>query len=223
MSSNQNIPQSAKASRWKLLRPLGVYLRRYRPGVIVGFLMLLCYRRFDVAFPLVLGRAIDVIKQQLTREALAHYALLLIALTVGKGFFLFWMRWILIGVSRDIEYDLRNDLFAHLEKLTPRFYVQNRTGELMSRCTNDLSAVRMLLGPGIMYSANTVVAFPAAIPLMLPLSWRLTLFLLIPIPLVSLAVRHFGRAIHDRFAEIQASLAAISARVQENLAGVRVV
>ncbi|HEY4682874.1 MAG TPA: ABC transporter ATP-binding protein [Candidatus Acidoferrales bacterium] len=223
MSSNQNIPQSAKGSRWKLLRPLGVYLRRYRRGVIVGFLMLLCYRGFDVAFPLVLGRAIDVIKQQLTREALAHYALLLIALTVGKGFFLFWMRWILIGVSRDIEYDLRNDLFAHLEKLTPRFYVQNRTGELMSRCTNDLSAVRMLLGPGIMYSANTVVAFAAAIPLMLHLSWRLTLFLLIPIPLVSLAVRHFGRAIHDRFAEIQASLAAISARVQENLAGVRVV
>ncbi len=223
MATHQNNLKTVRTSRWNLLRPLGAYLQRYRRGVIVGFLMLLFYRAFDVAFPLVLGRAIDVIKQQLTREALAYYALLLIAITVGKGFFLFWTRWILIGVSRDIEYDLRNDLFAHLEKLSPRFYVQNRTGELMSRCTNDLSAVRMLLGPGIMYSAQTVVAFVAAIPLMLHLSWRLTLFLLIPIPIVSMAVRHFGRIIHDRFAAIQATLAAISARVQENLAGVRVV
>ena len=223
MVTNQDNRETTRTSRWNLLRPLGAYLRRYRRGLIAGFLMLLFYRAFDVAFPLVLCRAIDVIKEQLTREALAYYALLLIAITAAKGFFLFWMRWILIGVSRDIEYDLRNDLFAHLEKLSPRFYVQNRTGELMSRCTNDLSAVRMLLGPGIMYSAQTIVAFVAAIPLMLHLSWRLTLFLLIPIPLVALAVRNFGRIIHDRFTAIQATLAAISARVQENLAGVRVV
>lgn len=111
----------------------------------------------------------------------------------------------------------------HLTTLEPDFYVRNRTGELMSRCTNDLNAVRMVLGPGIMYSANTMVITVAALALMLKLSPLLTLLVFLPFPIVAFAVRYFGQIIHERYEQIQATLAALSARVQENLAGVRVV
>jgi ATP-binding cassette subfamily B protein len=152
--------------------------------------------------------------------------LLCCALLVGvicvKGIFLFASRWILIGISRDIEYDLRDDLLAHLLVLDPEFYVRNRTGELMSRATNDLSSVRMVLGPGLMYSATTFVTMILAIFLMVRLSPSLTLWVLAPVPVVALVVRYFGRQIHVLYEKIQAMLAILSARVQENLTGVRV-
>jgi len=144
-------------------------------------------------------------------------------LVVLKGTFSFLTRQILIGVSRDIEFDLRNDLLDHLLRLEPAYYVRNRTGELMSRCTNDLNAVRMVLGPGIMYSLNTIVIMVMAISIMTRISPRLTLFVFLPVPLVAVAVFYFGKVIHDRYEKIQALLAALSARVQENLTGIRVV
>ena len=133
------------------------------------------------------------------------------------------MRRLIIGVSRDIEYELRNDLFQHLETLPASFYQTNRTGDLMSRATNDLSNVRMLLGPGIMYTANTVVVTAFAGVLMLRIDWRLTLLALLPLPVVSASVRHFGKKIHDLTEQSQAKLADLSARVQESMAGIRVV
>ncbi|MEQ1354669.1 MAG: ABC transporter ATP-binding protein, partial [Candidatus Acidiferrum sp.] len=140
-----------------------------------------------------------------------------------KGLLSFSTRWILIGVSRDIEFDIRNDLLDRLLILEPEFYVRNRTGELMSRATNDLNAVRMVLGPGIMYSATTLVTMVMAIVLMFKLSPSLTLWVLLPVPVVAVVVRHFGKVIHELYEKIQASLAALSVKVQENLSGVRVI
>lgn len=158
-----------------------------------------------------------------SRHALAMLCLMLVGFVVLKGIFSFWSRWVLIGISRDIEYDIRNELLARLVKMDPEFYVRNRTGELMSRCTNDLSAVRMVLGPGIMYSANTIVGMAVAIAVMVKISPVLTLEVLIPVPFVFITVRYFGTVIHDLQAKIQAMLATLSAKAQENLAGVRVV
>ncbi len=140
-----------------------------------------------------------------------------------QGVFSYWTRQILIGLSRDIEYDLRNDLLDKLVLMEPEFYVRNRTGELMSRCTNDLNSVRMVLGPGIMYSANTIATMVLAVVLMFWISATLSVYVLLPVPVVAVAVWVFGRQIHALYGKIQASLAVLSAKAQENLAGVRVV
>ena len=129
----------------------------------------------------------------------------------------------MIGVSRDIEFDLRNDLFAHLEGLAIRYYQRNRTGDIMARATNDLNAVRMLLGPAIMYSANTIVFTAGALAFMLSISPKLTLFTFLPLPVVSIVIQYFGRRIHERFERIQAMFSDISARAQENFSGARVI
>ena len=158
-----------------------------------------------------------------SRHTLGILCLMLVAVVIVKGIFSFASRQILIGISRDIEYDVRNNLLARLVQMEPEFYVRNRTGELMSRCTNDLSAVRMVLGPGIMYSANTIVGMAVALAVMSKISGRLTLEVLIPVPFVFVTVRYFGNVIHDLQAKIQAMLATLSAKAQENLSGIRVV
>jgi ATP-binding cassette, subfamily B, multidrug efflux pump len=159
----------------------------------------------------------------LSRTALGKYCIILVAIMAVKGFFSFWSRWILIGVSREIEFDLRNDLFGKFLEMDPEFYVRNRTGDLMSRATNDLNAVRMVLGPGIMYSATTIVTMVVAIFFMFRLSPSLTLWVLLPVPVVAFAVRYFGETIHRLSEQIQAALGALSTRAQENLTGVRVI
>ena len=158
-----------------------------------------------------------------SRRTLGIYCLIVIVCVGLKGLFSFSARWTLIGVSRDIEFDIRNDLLKRLLVLEPEFYVRNRTGELMSRATNDLNSVRMVLGPGIMYSATTIVTMIFAIMVMVALSPSLTLWVLLPAPVVAVAVWFFGRTIHDLYERIQAALATLTARVQENLSGVRVV
>src|SRR5277367_4308491 len=159
----------------------------------------------------------------LSRTALGKFCVILIVIMAVKGFFSFWSRWILIGVSREIEFDLRNDLFGKFVEMDPEFYVRNRTGDLMSRATNDLNAVRMVLGPGIMYSATTIVTMVVAIFFMFRLSPSLTLWVLLPVPVVAFAVRYFGETIHRLSEQIQAALGALSTRAQENLTGVRVI
>ena len=158
-----------------------------------------------------------------SRHALGIYCLLLIALVSLRAVLSFVTRWVLIGVSRDIEFDIRGDLLNRLLLLEPEFYVRNRTGELMSRATNDLNAVRMVLGPGIMYSGQTIIGMALAIIVMSQLSGSLTLWVLLPVPIVAVVVQHFGKVIHELYEKIQASLATLSAKVHENLAGVRVV
>jgi ATP-binding cassette subfamily B protein len=151
------------------------------------------------------------------------YGLLIVLCMALKGVMSFATRWILIGISRDIEFDIRSDLLDRLLVLESEFYVRNRTGELMSRATNDLNSVRMVLGPGIMYSGQTLVTMVLAIALMLKLSPSLTAWVLLPVPVVAVAVWYFGQVIHQLYEKIQAALATLSAKVQENLAGVRVV
>jgi len=147
--------------------------------------------------------------------------LLLLAVAAGKGIFQFLTRWVVIGVSREIEFDLRNDLFRHLEGLSYSYYQRTRTGDIMARATNDLNAVRMLLGPAIMYSANTIVFTAGALAFMLSISPKLTMYAFLPLPIVSITIQYFGRKIHERFERIQAMFSDISARAQENFSGAR--
>ena len=156
-------------------------------------------------------------------HTLAVFCSALVIICAVQGVFSYCTRQILIGLSRDIEYDLRNDLLSKLVLMEPEFYVRNRTGELMSRCTNDLNSVRMVLGPGIMYSANTIATMVLAVILMFWISATLSVYVLLPVPIVAVSVWVFGRQIHALYGKIQASLAVLSAKAQENLAGVRVV
>jgi ATP-binding cassette subfamily B protein len=148
---------------------------------------------------------------------------MILGLAVIEGIFRFWMRKILIGMSRDIEYDLRNDFLAHLQKLPLSFFQSGSTGDVMSRATNDLNAVRSVLGPGIMYSLTTVVTFVIATGVLIKLNWKLTLLVYLPLALASLTVKKVGQQVHDRFENIQEQFSAISTKAQENLSGIRVV
>ncbi len=205
------------------LAPLFVYMRRYRWGYLWGTLACITTNLVAVQFPRVLGMAIDVLKSGATRHKILLFAGLLVAISLIKGIFLYAQRWILIGISRDIEFDLRNDLFRKLERQDSGFYQRYRTGDIMARMTNDLNAVRMLLGPALMYSANTVFLTVCAVFFMLRFSPYLTLVALAPMPLASILIQYFGSRIHSRFERIQASFSDISAQAQENYSGVRLV
>jgi len=205
------------------LAPLYSYMRRYRWGLVWGTLACVATNIAAVQVPRVLGMAIDRIEKGASRELIFIFALTLVGITLVKGIFLYAQRWILIGVSREIEFDLRNDLFRKLEIEDSGFYQRYRTGDIMARMTNDLNAVRMLLGPALMYSANTIFLSVFALFFMLRISPYLTLVALAPMPVASIVVQYLGRKIHDRFERIQASFSDISAQAQENYSGVRLI
>lgn len=236
-----------KPSAWDHLRTLIPYVKNYKGMTTLGLLTLAAMGLVGALPQLILGFITDCLGGSLhalstlqgsarwilkplfavyapmSAHALGIYCLILMAVMLVKGFFSFWSRWILIGVSREIEYDLRNDLLAQLLKMEPEFYVRNRTGDLMSRATNDLNAVRMVLGPGIMYSANTIATMVLAIYFMVKLAPGFTLWVLSPVPVVALAVWYFGQIIHRLSEQIQAALGTLSTCAQENLTGVRVI
>ena len=199
------------------------YLRRHRGALGAGLFYLLATTAFSVASPWILRSAVDDLTLLLTRDKLVFYAGAILGLVVIEGVFRYLMRMTLVGLSRDIEFELRNDVFAHFTRLDASYYNQHRIGDLMSRASSDLSAVRMVLGPGIMYTANTLATAVAAIALMTRLSPELCLAALVPLVFVSILMRRYGRKIHDRFERVQEQLATLSTRVQENLAGARVV
>ena len=205
------------------VRRLLPYVRRYRWSFLAGLGCVIAAAAFQLLGPWVLKYAIDDLKLGVTRSKLLLYAALLLGVSLVRGLFLFLTRRIIISASRDIEFDIRSDFFSTLEQQPLGYYQERRTGDLMSRATNDLNAVRMMIGPAIMYTAQTVLVFAVAIMLMMTIDVRLTLIALIPLPFVSLAVRYFGSAIHRRFEAIQAQLSEVSAVVQEALSGVRVV
>src|SRR5277367_959177 len=207
----------------KSLRPLFPYLKKYRGSYFIGTICVLINNGVWILFPLVLRRAVDGLQAGVTREKLLTYSLELLGVAAIKGIFQFLTRWMVIGISREIEFDLRNDLFRHLESLSYSYYQRTRTGDIMARATNDLNAVRMLLGPAIMYSANTIVFTAGALAFMLAISPRLTMYAFLPLPVVSIVVQYFGRRIHERFERIQSMFSEISARAQENFSGARVV
>jgi ATP-binding cassette subfamily B protein len=196
---------------------------RYRRSFLRGFVCVIATASIGLTAPWVLKYAIDDLYRGVTIEKIRLYAVGLLLLAAAGGVFRFLMRRIIIGASRDIEYDLRNDFFAHLQRLDLAYFQHHRTGDLMSRATNDLSAVRQMIGPAVMYTSTTVLTFIVAIILMLSIDVRLTLLSLIPLPFVSVSVSYFGNVIHRRFEKIQEQLSEISAIAQENLSGVRVV
>ncbi|HZU10515.1 MAG TPA: ABC transporter ATP-binding protein [Pseudacidobacterium sp.] len=207
---------------WKL-QPLFPYLRRYRRGFLWGGVSVVLSNLIWIFFPQVIRIAIDDLNHGVTERKIWLYASLLVGVSLAKGVFLFLTRWIIIGLSRDIEFDLRNDLFLQLEKQSAAYYQQHRTGDIMARMTNDLNAVRMLLGPAIMYSANTLLFSIGALYFLIKISPFLTLVALVPMPLASVLVQTMGRKIHERFERIQAMYSDISAQAQENFSGARLV
>ncbi len=208
---------------FKRLRPLFPYMKKYRRGYLLGTVCVLLNNGIWVLFPLVIRRAIDDLNTGFSRQKLAYFAAMLVGVVFVRGIFSFLTRWILIGISREIEFDLRNDLFRHLESLSHSWYQRTRTGDIMARATNDLNAVRMLLGPAIMYSANTIVFTAAALVFMFSISPKLTLYAFAPLPVASIVVQYFGTRIHERFEKIQEMFSDISARAQENFSGARII
>jgi ATP-binding cassette subfamily B protein len=207
----------------KNLRRLLPYLRLRRGQLALGLLALLLTTALSVASPWVLRLAIDDLQLEVTRGKLWQYAAAIVGLVLLEGFFRYWMRMVLIGLSRDVEFELRDDLYGHFTRLPQRYYKSHRTGDLMSRATNDMSAVRQVLGPGIMYTANTVATFVGTVVLMFAISPLLLGLALLPLVLVSILARTVGRRIHDRFEQVQEQLSSITALVQESLSGIRVV
>jgi ATP-binding cassette subfamily B multidrug efflux pump len=245
-------PRKPGVSTWENLRGLWPYLGRYTGAIALGMVALAIMGLIGVIVPLATGIITDTVAgsarpfeqvahgatdlgalnrlssliphyQPSSRGTLSFYCLVIVVCIGLKGLLSFLTRWVLIGVSRDIEFDIRSDLLDRLLVMEPEFYVRNRTGELMSRATNDLNAVRMVLGPGIMYTGTTVITMVLSIFILTIISPSLTLWVLLPVPVVAFAVRHFGKVIHELYEKIQASLATLSAKVQENLSGVRVI
>src|SRR6476661_3194346 len=205
------------------LKNFARYFRPYRLSLIVGISCILGSVLFSVYVPLIVGQAIDANWTYVSASRLTISALKVLGASMISGIFLFLQRRILIGMSRNVEYDLRKDFYAHLVDQPLSFFHEHRTGDLMARATNDLSAVRQLAGPMIMYSLQTVFVVLAVLPLMIWINWQLTLLLFVTMPLVSLTVKFFGQQVHTRFEKIQEFFAHITARAQENFTGVRVV
>ena len=205
---------------WTVLSPM---LWAHRRTMALGLGALILKDLLGAVAPLAIRAGVDSITTGFSLERVGVFAGVMVALAVAKGLFQFWMRTLIIGVSRDIEYDLRRRLFGHLVTLDAGFFGTYRIGDLMARATNDLNAVRMMLGPGIMYTLETGLTFVLVAGILFWVDWRLTLVALAPAPLVSFAVIFFGQRIHARFQKIQSLFSDISSRVQESLAGVRVV
>ena len=205
------------------LRPLFPYLRRYWTSFAWGGVAVLCYNTLRVLIPIIVGHAVDDMQRGASEHKIAVHALRLVGAAALSAVFLYITRQVIIGASREIEFDLRNDMFANLERQSPSYFHTHRTGDIMARTTNDLNAVRQLLGPAIMYSANCVVFTAAALPFMLHISPKLTLWAVGPLPLASILVQAFGQRIHKRFERIQAMFSDISAKAQENFSGARLI
>ena len=205
------------------LRKFFGYFRPYKTSLIVGVVCILVGVIFNVTIPLIVGKVIDANWNDVTWTKLTIAALKVLGASALSGLFLFLQRRILIGMSRHVEYDLRNDFYASLVNQPLSFFQEHRTGDLMARATNDLAAVRQLAGPMIMYSLQTVFVVIIILPILFVINWKLTLLLFVTMPLVSLTVKVFGQQVHIRFEKIQDFFAQISARAQENFTGVRVV
>jgi len=205
------------------LRRLLTYFVRHKKSLTLGGLCVVGSAIFSLLKPSIIGAAVNELAKAVTRGALIRYSLLLVGASAIEGMFLYLQRWIIIGASRRIEYEMRNDFFKHLERMPVRYYHGQRTGDLMSRATNDLSSVRMLIGPAVMYTASSLLVVTGAFIMMTRIDRMMALVSLVSLPIVAALVKIFGQEIHVRFKSVQDYFGDISARVQENLSGVRVV
>ena len=205
------------------LTRLKAYLLRHKRNLILAVFFSVGTNLLALLIPYVLRYTIDGLKTLMNKETLLLYALLIVSISIMAGFFRFLMTRRLMGVAFQIEYELRNDLFSHLQKLSLSYFHKTKTGDIMARATNDLKAVRMLVGPGIRNLLNTIIMGSAAIILMLIIDYKLTLYSLIPLPVLTIAVTIFSSRIFYRFQKVQEQFSSISVGVQENLTGIRVV
>jgi ATP-binding cassette subfamily B multidrug efflux pump len=205
------------------LRRLLYYFAKYRRTLLTGAACVIGSAVFSLLKPLIIGKAVNHLGGAFTRGMLVRYGLMLVGAAAMEGLFLYLQRSIIIGASREIEYDMRNDFYQHLQSLPLRFYQEQRTGDLMSRATNDLASVRMLIGPAVMHSFSSLLVVTGAFVMMLRIEPMMALIALLAVPVVAGLVKYFGQRIHVRFKSVQDYFGDISARVQENLAGVRVV
>ncbi len=205
------------------LKKFARYFNPYKYRVVCGILFILVSMAFGLLIPYYVGKAIDDLSLNVTWEKIIYYPLLILGINAVSGIFLFWQRRLLINTSRHIEYDMRGDFYGALVNQSLEFFQNNRVGDLMARATNDLAAIRQIVGPMILYSFQAIFALAIVLPILLRINVKLTLFLLIPMPLVSLTVKYLGEQIHVRFEKIQEFFSSITARAQENLSGVRVV
>jgi ATP-binding cassette subfamily B multidrug efflux pump len=205
------------------LRALRPYLGRYRGSIVRGYLCIVVKSGLALTVPWLLKRGVDALSGGATPASLLSIAGLILLASAGSGVFLYLMRWTLIGMSRRIEYDLRNDFFAHLLELSLPFYHRYRTGDLMARATNDLNAVRDVVGPGVMYSLNTSTVVISSVVLMVRIDPVLAVATLAPVPLLALLVTRFAQEVHRRALRVQEQYGDLSNTAQENLAGIRVV
>jgi ATP-binding cassette, subfamily B, multidrug efflux pump len=199
------------------------YFSLYKVPLLLGAACVVGSATFKLVQPLIVGGAVNELTEAVRREALIRYALLLVGAAAVEGLFLYLQRWIIIGTSRRIEFDMRGDFYGHLQRLPLSYYQGQRTGDLMSRATNDLSSVRMLIGPATMHSFSSLLVVTGAFVMMLRIDRNMALIALVAVPIVAGMVKFFGQRIHERFRLVQDYFGDISARVQENLAGVRVV
>ena len=204
------------------------YFTPYKWHLVFGILFILISMAFGLLIPSYIGQAIDDLTVSsangtLTFEQISYHAILILAISAVSGIFLFWQRRLLINASRHIEYDMRQDFYASLVHQPLEYFQNNRVGDLMARATNDLGAIRQIVGPMILYSCQAIFALAIVLPILLRINVKLTLFLLIPLPFVSLTVKYLGEQVHVRFEKIQEYFSDITARAQENLSGVRVV
>ncbi len=205
------------------LRDFARYFRPYRFNIAAGIVCILFSMSFSLAVPYLVGRAVDDLAAGITYEKFIYYPLIILGANLAGGIFLFLQRRLLINASRYIEFDMREEFFRRLIVQPAEFFHRNRIGDLMARATNDLAAVRQIVGPMILYTFQAIFALAITLPVLLNISTRLTLLMLIPLPLVSLTVKFLGEQIHKRFERIQEFFSDITARAQENLTGVRVV
>ncbi|MBF8294458.1 MAG: ABC-type multidrug transport system component [Bacteroidetes bacterium] len=212
----------------KPLLRLKPYLLRYKRTLLWGVLTVIASNLFTVVQPMFLGLAIDELKVGMdTHSAVAgdllRWAVIIVGFSVIAGVFTFLTRQTIIVVSRHIEFDLRNDLLSHLQSLSYSYFQNTPTGDLMAHATNDIGAVRNVLGPGIMYPTDTLLTFTMVLVLMLVKDWQLTLLALIPLPFASLMVYQLGKQVHKKSLDRQAQFSLLTTRAQENLSGIRVI
>src|SRR5215210_7770984 len=205
------------------IRKFAKYFSPYRWQIAAGVFFILVSMAFGLFVPYFVGQAVDELGREITWQKVIYYPLLILGINFMSGVFLFLQRRTIINTSRHIEFDMRRDFYAALVDQPLQYFQGNRVGDLMARATNDLSAIRQIVGPMILYTFQAIFALCISLPIMLNISWRLTLLLLIPMPLVSLTVKYLGGQIHTRFEKIQEFFSDITARAQENLTGVRVV
>lgn len=205
------------------IRKFAKYFKPYKGFILVGILCILVSMSFSLLVPSLVGMAVDDLQAGITWEKVVYYPLVILGVNLASGFFLFWQRRLLINTSRHIEFDMRRDFYSALVHQPLTFFQNNRVGDLMARATNDLAAIRQIVGPMILYSFQAVFALAITLPILFNISVKLTLMVLIPLPLVTLTVKYLGQQIHIRFERIQEFFSDITARAQENLTGVRVI